>query len=73
MAFIAGVPRGRDKKNTIAHLSRAISDGKLNFKSLVTISVPQTAGLPRTLFVKKFRSYKPDSTIVLPGRPSFSA
>jgi len=69
LAQSAGIPRGRDKKNTVAHLVRAVSDGKLHFKSLVSLTVPPVApdSYGKTLFVKKFRSYKPDKTLVTPS------
>ena len=62
LATHLGVKRGKDKKNTVANLARAVVDGKARIKTLVTISSPPLAGCAfgRTLFVKKFRSYKPD-------------
>ena len=65
LATHLNVPRGKDKKNTVANLSRAIADGKARIKSLVTISANPPAGVSYTppLFVKKFRSYKPDRVL----------
>ena len=68
LATKAKVKTGRDKKNTIANLARAISDGKLWFKTTVDLFTPPTvpgAFYTRTrLFSKKFRSYKPDRVVV---------
>ena len=75
LAARVNVPRGRDKKNTIANLARAISDGKLWYKSEVTIFTPPTTPSAtwtrKALLRKKFRSYKPDRVIqdVLPFKP----
>lgn len=65
LATRLNVPRGRDKKNTVAHLARALADGKARIKSIVTISELPPAGSTygRPLFVKKFRSYKPDRVL----------
>lgn len=68
LASKAKVHRGRDKKNTIANLTRAIADGKLWYKSTIDIFTPPTtpdAFYTRSrIFAKKFRSYKPDRVIL---------
>ena len=67
IAITLGVPRGKDKKNTIANLARAIADGKAQFKSVVTIYAnPQPGSLNthgKTLLSKKFRTYKDDKVL----------
>jgi hypothetical protein len=64
IAAHASVPRGRDKKNTAAHIVAAIRDGKLKFKSIVTISIPtENPFVNKTLLMKKFRSYKNDKVL----------
>jgi len=59
---------GKSKKNTVANIVAAITAGKLNIKSLVTISIPPVApaqfGTP--IAVRKFRSYKPDKWAMAP-------
>jgi hypothetical protein len=66
LATHLNVPRGKDKKNTVANLSRALADGKARIKSIVTISTNPPDGSQyggKVLFVKKFRSYKPDRVL----------
>jgi hypothetical protein len=55
------VPRGRDKKNTVANVAQAIHAGKAQLKSVVTIFATPTSGLGHgpTLYSAKLRSYKP--------------
>lgn len=55
------VPRGKDKKNTVANVAKAIHEGKAQLKSLVTIfaSPPSGVGHGRQLYSAKLRSYKP--------------
>jgi hypothetical protein len=73
LAARAGVKMGRNKKDSVANLSRAISDGKLLYKSEVSIFTPPTVPgnyWTRTrLFAKKFRSYKPDRVLFDVTRP----
>lgn len=67
-----GVPVGKSKPDTIRNLSQAIAKGKLQVKSLMTITLPPpvapTSGYSprhgRTVLVKKFRSYRPDKVLV---------
>lgn len=66
LATHLGVPRGKDKKNTVANLAAAVRDGKARVKTLVYISSPPPDGQEyggRTLLVKKFRTYKPDKVL----------
>lgn len=68
LAKSAGVPVGKSKTNTISNVGNAVAHGKLQFKSLVTITLPPPSdpvGLRhgRTVLVKKFRSYRPDKVL----------
>jgi hypothetical protein len=76
LAKQANVPVGKSKSNTISNLATAIGNGKLQVKSLLTITLPPAIHptsdfMPRhgrTVLVKKFRSYRPDKVIVAPPK-----
>ena len=63
----AGIPRGSNKKNTVANLVRGIADKKLRFSYSVTIATAPTEtslfGLP--VYKKNFRSFTHD-VVTLP-------
>ena len=65
LAAHLGVKRGKDKKNTVANLAAAIRAGKARIKMFATISAAPDEGQTygKTLFIKKFRSYKADKVI----------
>jgi len=66
LAVQLGVPRGRNKRDTEKNLGQAIYDGKAHIKTVVYINAlpipPSTQG--QTLFIKKFRTYKPDKVLM---------
>lgn len=72
LATHLGVPRGKDKEDSITNLTDAITKGTAHVKTIVYISTPPTpeakAANPyakgNTLFVKKFRNYKTDKVII---------
>ena len=74
LATNLNVPRGKEKKNTLANLAKAINDGQCQVKTVITIfSLPATQTPPssytrhgRTLFYGKFRNYKAAKTVVTP-------
>jgi len=63
LATHLNVPRGRDKKVTVANVAKAINDGKAQLKSVVTIFAPPRPPFANshgpTLYSAKLRSYKP--------------
>jgi hypothetical protein len=72
LAKQAGVSVGKSKPNTVDNLLGAIIQGKLQVKSIFTVTLPPPPVLQtspygarhgRTLFVKKFRSYRPDKVL----------
>ena len=71
LATHLGVPRGKNKNDTVYHLADAITAGKAHVKTVIYISTPpKTEDLAinpyakgRTLFVKKFRNYKTDKVL----------
>lgn len=53
------VPRGKNTKDTIKNLEKAVADGKLHFKASCTLSFkPEDGSAPRkTYFGKTLRTY----------------
>ena len=74
LAKQANVPVGKSRGNTVSSVCKAIAEGKLQVKSLVTITLPPPVAPTsdfsprhgRAVLVKKFRSYRPDKVIVAP-------
>jgi len=65
LATHLGVKRGKDKKNTVQNILAAFRLGTARIKVFATISAAPAAGTTygKTLYVKKFRSYKEDKLI----------
>ena len=65
LATVLGVPRGKDKGQTVINIAKAVFDDKVGFKCEVQFNLPlsehQIHRMP--LFNKKFHSYK-DKVIV---------
>ena len=59
---------GQNKQNTVDSIVKAIDGEKIGFKSVVTISEmplsPTSTTIRKSVFVKKFRTYKPDKVLV---------
>lgn len=65
IAKTIGVPVGKSRFNTVASISTAIAKGKLQVKSVVTITLPSKVSRHGpVVFSKKFRSYRPDKVLV---------
>jgi len=65
IAKTIGVPVGKSRFNTVASISTAIAEGKLQVKSVVTITLPSKVSRHgSTVFCKKFRSYRPDKVMI---------
>jgi ABC-type taurine transport system substrate-binding protein len=67
LAKTAGVPVGKSKSNTVSSVVKAVAAGKLQVKSVLTVTLPAAAGSyarhGAKVFEKKFRSYRPDKVL----------
>ncbi len=66
VATVLGVPRGKDRQNTVSNLTSAVEDGKAGLKAVCTVCKPPSGVVKfsRPVFIKKLRTYKGDKVLM---------
>lgn len=66
VAKASNTPRGRNRTDTIANLTKAVELGNLQVQFLATVKTPPVAPAKygKVVFMKKLRTYKPDKVVL---------